>query len=212
MVAGVDDLFAGAVEPGGDIGEYRRSMRAFASIRRPRNGPRPGGRRCSRRPFGLGEDIDGEARRLGQGREIARGARQADQEQRRVERDTEVKELAVKPIGLAGRSCVVTTVTPVRKAPNASRSARGIESRSCFHLRSTASPTVIALTRSGAVRLTMCRWPVDQRRSQPARPPPCARAMAGSSWRLLAGQKQCRASRPSARHRHRSRRRSAKAA
>ena len=40
-------------------------------------------------------------------------------------RETEVKELAVKPIGRPSTSFAVTTVTPVRKEPKALRSARG---------------------------------------------------------------------------------------
>ncbi|MNY58841.1 hypothetical protein D3C86_1952270 [compost metagenome] len=39
--------------------------------------------------------------------------------------ETEVKELAVKPMGFPASSRVVTIVTPVTKAPNASRKARG---------------------------------------------------------------------------------------
>ncbi len=39
--------------------------------------------------------------------------------------ETEVKEFAVKPIGFPSPSQAVTTVTPVGKAPNASRNALG---------------------------------------------------------------------------------------
>ncbi len=139
VIARVDDLFGGAVEPGRDIGEHRRAMRALAASRRRRNDPRPGARRCSRRPSGLRTGYSRRSRAPGQGREVARGACQADQQQRRIERHRGEGIGGEADRAAPSASCAVTTVTPVRKAPNASRRARGIELRSCFYLRFRAA-------------------------------------------------------------------------
>ena len=71
--------------------------------------------------------------------------------------ETEAKELAVKPSG-SSPAMVVTTVTPVMKQPNVSRSARG--SKGIMLLASHPSQFRSAsLTRKGAVRFTIWRWP-----------------------------------------------------
>ena len=120
VIAGVDEVVAAAVEPRGRTLEDGVARRPGVPLDAGEAIVGRSGECAGDRLLALGEDVHGVPVALGEHLEAPPPLVDAHEHERRVERDRG-ERIGGEPRGLPCRSSVVTTVTPVRKAPSACR-------------------------------------------------------------------------------------------